>query len=99
MLVDVIQLYLLCITIHPNFFGYILFVRWFTSYPKPVPPQIARIGLLRYALWLLVAGVGWLLLVTHSLYWGVPFVTVALDLGVYYLTLTVAKRAAQPGSK
>ena len=92
MLVDVIQMYLYYLTFHPIFFGYIFGVRWLTGYPKPMPPHIPRIILLRYVLWLCVAGIGWLLFVTDLLYWGVVFVTSALDIGVYYLTLGMAKR-------
>jgi heme O synthase-like polyprenyltransferase len=50
---------------------------------------------LRYVLWLAVAGIGWLIFATNLLYWGIVFVTLALDIGIYYLTLGMAKRALQ----
>jgi hypothetical protein len=43
----------------------------------------------------MVAGIGWLLFATNLLYWGIVFVTSALDIGVYYLTLGMAKSALQ----
>jgi hypothetical protein len=95
MLVDVIKLYLIYLTCHPVLFGYVFFVRRFTGLSKPVPPYINRIVVLRYILWLVIAGIGWLLLATNLLYWGVVFVTSALDMGVYYLTLGMAKRELQ----
>lgn len=75
------------------FFGYIFLVRSFTGLAKPAPASVRRAVALRYVLWLVVAGIGWLLFATNLLYWGIVFVTSALDIGVYYLTLGMAKRA------
>jgi len=95
MLVDVIKVYLIYLTGHPVFFGCIFLVRWFTGLSKPAPASVRRVVALRYVLWLVVAGIGWLLFATNLLYWGIVFVTSALDIGVYYLTLGMAKRALQ----
>jgi len=95
MLVDVIKMYLIYLTCHPIFFGYIFFVRWFTGLSKPAPDSVLRVVALRYVLWLAVAGIGWLIFATNLLYWGIVFVTSALDIGIYYLTLDMAKRALQ----
>ena len=76
------------------FFGYIFLVRsrdW-RNLRQPLFVGRWHFG---YVLWLVVAGIGWLLFATNLLYWGIVFVTSALDIGVYYLTLGMAKRALQ----
>jgi len=92
---DVVQLYLCYITFHPLLFGYIWFVQWLTSYPKPVPTAELRIALLRNFLFLAIAGIGWLLFVTNLLYWSIFVIAMGLDLAVFYLTKIMAKRLHQ----
>ena len=100
MSVDVIQLYLYCISFSPLIFAYIWFIQWLTSYPRPMSWAVLRIALFRDLLFLISAGIGWALFATDLLYWGIVFVTSSLDVATFYLTRRMAIRLMQrsPGN-
>jgi len=100
MSVDVIVLYLGYLTFYPLLYGYMWFIQWLTSHPKPISAAELRIALFRHLSLLISAGIGWVLFATDLLYWGIIFVTLSLDFIALYSTRWMAMRLMQrmPGS-